>query len=42
MRLWKWLKEQMAWFASARVREAINNGATYEEVCKIVKEEAEK
>lgn len=42
MRFWKWLKEQMAWFASARVREAINNGATYEEVCKIVKEEAEK
>ena len=38
----KWLEEQITWYMSPKVREAINNGATYEEVEKIVKEEVER
>ena len=41
-RFFHWLMEQLAWIASANVLDAINSGATYEEVCNIVKEEAEK
>ena len=38
--LWKWLKCELAWYLSPKVLEAINNGATYEEVLKIVNSEA--
>ena len=38
----EWLKETYIWFFSKRVTQAINNGATYEEVCKIVEEEMKK
>lgn len=34
-----WLKEQITWFMSARVREAMNEGKTFDEVQAIVKEE---
>ena len=33
------IKEQITWFMSPNVLEAINNGATYEEVEEIVKQE---
>ena len=33
------IKELFVWITSKRVMVAINNGATYEEVCKIVEEE---
>ena len=36
------IKEWFAWLFSRRVGEAINNGATYEEVVAIVREEAAK
>lgn len=35
---WKF-HELIVWYSSRRVLDAINNGATYEEVEKIVKEE---
>lgn len=31
--------ELIAWYCNRRVLDAVNNGATYEEVCKIVEEE---
>lgn len=34
------IKEWLVWLTSKEVLEAINGGATYEEVCKIVEEEA--
>ena len=36
------IKELWTWFTSRKVREAINNGATYEEVCQIVNNEMQK
>lgn len=33
------IKEEITWYMSPKVLDAINNGATYEEVEKIVKEE---
>ena len=33
------IKEWFIWLSSKRVGEAINDGASYEEVCKIVQEE---
>lgn len=33
------IKEWFIWITSKRVGQAINDGATYEEVCKIVQEE---
>lgn len=39
-KLWKWLKCVITWYMSPRVLEAINGGATYEEVLKIVETEA--
>lgn len=33
------IREWFVWLTSKRVFDAINNGATYEEVCNIVKEE---
>ena len=36
------IKELFAWLFSSRVGEAINNGASYEEVEQIVREEAVK
>lgn len=38
-KLFKKIKEIITWFMSKRVLEAINNGATREEVEEIVKEE---
>lgn len=40
--MFKKIKEMFVWLFSRRVGEAINNGATYEEVCEIVREEVEK
>lgn len=39
-KLWKRIKRELAWYLSPKVLEAINNGATYEEVLKIVDSEA--
>lgn len=36
------IKEWFIWLFSKRVEEAINNGATYDEVCAIVREEVAK
>ena len=33
------IKEWWVWLTSKKVQEAINNGAEYPEVCKIVEEE---
>ena len=33
------IKEWFIWLTSKKVGQAINDGATYEEVCKIVQEE---
>jgi hypothetical protein len=33
------IKEEITWFTSKKVQDAINSGATYEEVKAIVKEE---
>ncbi len=33
------IKEEITWFMSPKVLDAINNGSTYEEVEEIVKEE---
>lgn len=33
------IKEQITWFMSPKVLEAINSGATYEEIDEIVKQE---
>lgn len=33
------IKEYWVWLTSKKVQEAINNGAEYDEVCKIVEEE---
>ena len=38
-RLFGKIKEWFIWLTSKKVGDAINNGATYEEVCEIVKEE---
>lgn len=40
--MFKKIKELWIWFTSKKVGQAINNGATYEEVCEIVKEEMSK
>lgn len=36
------IREWIVWVTSKRVLEGINNGATYDEVCNIVKEEMSK
>lgn len=36
------IKEWFIWLTSKRVGQAINDGATYEEVCKIVQEEMQR
>ena len=38
-KFFKKVKEWLVWLTSDRVGQAINDGATYEEVCKIVDEE---
>lgn len=38
-KFFRWLKEWFVWLTSDRVGQAINDGATYDEVCKIVEEE---
>lgn len=38
-KLWQMIKEWFTWLTSKRVMEAINGGATYEEVCEVVKED---
>ena len=40
--MFKKIKEWFIWMFSKRVGEAINEGASYEEVCKIVEEEMKK
>ena len=40
-KLWTKIKEWFVWLTSRRVLEAINAGRTYEEVCEVVREEAE-
>lgn len=40
--MFKKIKELFVWLCSHRVGQAINDGATYEEVCKIVAEEMSK
>ena len=40
--MFKKFKEMFIWLFSKKVGQAINNGATYEEVCKIVEEEMRK
>lgn len=37
--MFKKIKELWIWLTSKKVGQAINDGATYEEVCKIVAEE---
>ena len=36
------IKEMFIWLFSRKVGQAINDGATYEEVCRIVEEEMSK
>ena len=38
----KWIKREIVWFCSPKVLNAIDNGATYEEVKAIVEKEANK
>lgn len=38
-KFFKKIRELFVWLTSKRVLDAINNGATYENVCNIVKEE---
>ncbi len=40
--MFKKIKEMFIWLFSKKVGQAINNGATYEEVCNIVQEEMKK
>ena len=40
--MFKKIKEMCVWLFSKKVGQAINDGATYEEVCKIVAEEMSK
>ena len=40
--MFKKIKELFIWLFSKRVGQAINDGATYEEVCNIVQEEMSK
>jgi hypothetical protein len=40
--MFKKIKEMFIWLFSKRVGQAINDGATYDEVCKIVEEEMKK
>ncbi len=37
--MFKKIKEMFIWLFSKKVGQAINDGATYEEVCEIVQEE---
>lgn len=37
--MFKKIKEMFIWLFSKKVGQAINDGATYEEVCEIVREE---
>ena len=41
MKAIRWIKKQIAWFFGKNVLDAINNGATYDEVEAIVDKEAE-
>ena len=41
-KLFRWIKEWFVWLTSKRLHNAINDGATYEEACKIVEEEMSK
>ena len=40
--MFKKIKELWIWLTSKKVGQAINDGATYEEVCEIVQEEMSK
>ena len=40
--MFKKIKELFIWLFSKKVGQAINDGATYEEVCNIVQEEVQK
>jgi hypothetical protein len=41
-RFFRWINEQIVWLTSKRVLQALNDGATYEELYKIVEEEMER
>lgn len=41
-KLKNWFNRQIAWLLSKRVQDAINSGASYDEVVQIVKEEADR
>jgi hypothetical protein len=41
-KFFKKVKEWFVWLSSERVGQSINDGATYDEVCKIVEEEMAK
>ena len=41
-KIFRIIKEQWIWLTSKKVLEAINDGATYEEVEKIVQEEVQR
>lgn len=40
--MFKKIKEMFIWLFSKKVGQAINDGATYEEVCNIVQEEMQR
>lgn len=42
MKMFKKVKEWWVWLTSKKVGQAMNDGATYEEVCDIVREEMAK
>ena len=41
-KFFRWIKREIVWLCSKKVLDAINNGATYEEVKAIVEEEVNK
>ena len=41
-KFFRWIKREIVWLCSQRVLDAINSGATYAEVKKIVEEEVNK
>ena len=41
-KIFRIIKEWWIWLTSKKVGQAINDGATYEEVCKIVEEEMQR
>lgn len=41
-KIFRIIKEYWVWLTSKKVQEAINNGAEYSDVCKIVEEEMQR